>query len=62
MADNARMIIESRIRETVEKYGPGMRLSSECLDTLNGEIDALIKLAVRRAQENGRKTVQTQDF
>lgn len=60
MADS--VIIQSKVRELVKKEKPDFRLSEEFLTSLNEKVELSIKVAVLRADLNGRKTLQPQDM
>lgn len=65
MADvNPKVVVESRVRETIKsvKGADDFRLDGDAIDALNEKVEGLIKGAVKRAQENGRKTVRPSDF
>ncbi len=58
------VIVESRVRESIKsvKGADDFRLDGDSIDALNEKVEGLIKTAVKRAQENGRKTVRPTDF
>jgi histone H3/H4 len=58
------IIVETRVREAIHavKGADDFRLDGDALDALNEKVEGLIKTAVKRAQENGRKTVRPADF
>jgi len=61
MADS--IVIESRVKDFIKKQGgDDFRCAGEVIDNLQGAVEQLLKDAVRRAKENGRKTVQGQDI
>jgi len=61
MAEN--LIVETRIRELIHSSTKGEgRLSGDAVETLSKKVEGIVKEAVKRAKDNGRKTVQTQDF
>lgn len=64
MAATNNVIVESRVRESIKsvKGADDFRLDSDSIDALNEKVEGLIKGAVKRAQENGRKTVRPSDF
>lgn len=56
------IVIESRVKQFIRDVGgEDFRCSSGVIDNLQGAVEQLLKDAVRRAKENGRKTVQGQD-
>lgn len=62
--DKPNVIVESRVRESIKsvKGADDFRLDGDSIDALNEKVEGLIKTAVKRAQENGRKTVRPTDF
>lgn len=60
--DLPRIVIEARVRELVEKFSPGMKVSALVMDALNQDINHMIETAVWRCKENGRNTLKFQDF
>jgi histone H3/H4 len=58
------VVVESRVRESIHavKGADDFRLDGDAIDALNEKVEGLIKTAVKRAQENGRKTVRPADF
>ena len=61
MADN--IVVESRVKDFIKKHGgDDFRCAGEVIDNLQGAVEQLLKDAVRRAKDNGRKTVQGQDI
>ncbi len=61
MADT--IIVESRVKEYVKKAGgDDFRTSGEFVDALNDDLKDIIERAVKRAKDNGRKTVQVHDI
>jgi histone H3/H4 len=58
------LVVETRVRSTITsiKGADTFRLSGDALDVLNKRVEGLIEDAVKRAKENGRVTVQKQDF
>lgn len=51
-------MVESRIRELIK----GFCLSSDFIPFLNVKVASLIEESKRRAEENGRKTLQAKDL
>ena len=61
MADT--IIVESRIKDWVKKCGgEDFRTSSEFVDAVNDDLKDIVERAVKRAKDNGRKTVQAHDI
>jgi histone H3/H4 len=62
MAENS-IIVESRAKDYVKKVGgDDFRTSGEFVDALNDDLKDAIERAVKRAKDNGRKTVQAHDL
>ena len=55
MAD---LIVKAAVKEALE----GHNVSSDFYDALDGEVSDLLADAARRAEANGRKTVQPRDL
>ncbi len=51
-------VVRSKIKEAAE----GLNVSGDFAVALSARVEALIKDAVRRAKENGRKTAQSRDL
>ena len=56
----AQLVVGSKVRDRVRQED--IRMSSEFIDALNGEVDELVARAVSRAKENKRGTVRPQDL
>jgi hypothetical protein len=56
----AQLVVASKVKEAVKAQD--VRMSSEFVDALNGEVDALVSRAVTRAKDNKRGTVRPQDL
>lgn len=52
------LIVKSRVKEALD----GMNVSADFYDELDERVEALLDDANRRAEENGRKTVQPRDL
>lgn len=52
------LIVKSNVKDAME----GMNVSADFYDALDDEVEALLTDAARRAEENGRKTVQPRDL
>ncbi|MCB4792184.1 MAG: DUF1931 domain-containing protein [Elusimicrobia bacterium] len=52
------VVVESRIRDLIE----GVSLSSDFIPALSLRVETLVKEAKRRAESNGRKTLQSKDL
>ncbi len=51
------LIIKAKIKDACS----GMSISSDFVDVLNEKVNELVKKAVWRAKENGRRTVMSKD-
>jgi histone H3/H4 len=57
------LVIESRVKDYVkEQGGADLRVAGDFSAKLDEKVQELLKDAVNRAKENGRKTLQTQDL
>ncbi len=54
------MLVQSKVKEYVR--GSEMMCSSELIEELNDVVGDLLDKAVKRAGDNGRKTVKAQDI
>jgi histone H3/H4 len=54
------LIVQSKIRDMIK--AEGCATSQEAVEALSQEIEKMVKKAVVRAKENGRKTVKGQDI
>ncbi|MFH1367953.1 MAG: DUF1931 domain-containing protein [Elusimicrobiota bacterium] len=52
------LIVESRIREVTK----GMSISPEFFSVLSAKVAELVNESKRRAEQNGRKTLQSKDL
>ena len=52
------LIVKSNVKDAME----GMNVSADFYDALDDEVEVLLADAARRAEENGRKTVQPRDL
>ncbi|WP_227377754.1 DUF1931 domain-containing protein [Haladaptatus halobius] len=52
------LIIKSAVRNQIDDKN----VSSDFYDALDGEVATVLENAVRRAEENDRKTVQSRDL
>ncbi len=52
------LVVKAKVKEAAK----GMNVSSDFADALDAEVQALVKRAVKRADANGRKTVQGRDL
>lgn len=50
------------VRSKIKDVAKGMNVSGDLADALSKKVEELIKDAVRRADANGRKTVQSKDL
>jgi histone H3/H4 len=57
MAD---FVVKSKIQALVKELN--MRLSGDALGVVDDRVQSAVKKAAKRAQANGRKTIQSQDF
>lgn len=53
-------VVASKVKELLKSMG--MMTAGEFPDALSKEIEALVKRAGKRAEDNGRKTVQARDL
>ena len=53
----AEMIVKSKVKEAVKAIDPEMRVNPEFYEALEAEVKALIEKAVKRAKEEGKKTL-----
>ncbi|WP_297436651.1 hypothetical protein [Thermococcus sp.] len=51
------MLVKSKIKEAVKAVDPDMRVNPEFYDALEAELKALVEKAVRRAKDEGKKTL-----
>jgi len=54
------LVVQSKIRDMIK--AEGCATSQESVEALSKEIERMVKRAVERAKENGRKTVKGQDI
>ena len=59
MVGKETLIVGSKVKSYIKEQG--LMSSSDVLDALNGAVYKLLKKAVKRAEANGRKTVQGRD-
>lgn len=59
-----KLVVESRVREALKsvKGAQDIRVDAEAIDALDERVNELVKNAVKRAVDNGRKTVRPVDF
>lgn len=50
------------VKAKIKDYAKNMNVAGDFADELNNKVRDLIKAAVVRAQENGRKTVMAKDL
>jgi histone H3/H4 len=64
MAAKLNLVVETRIREIINstKGAEDFRLDGDSIDALSTKVEELVKGAVKRCQDNGRKTVRPADF
>jgi len=62
MADS--LVVRSRLKEVVNKYGKDKvsNISGDFAQELSKKVEELIAQAVKRAEANGRRTVQSRDI
>ncbi|ASJ02662.1 hypothetical protein A3L09_05010 [Thermococcus profundus] len=53
----AEMIVKSKVKDYVKSLDAEMRVNPEFYDALEAEIKALIEKAVKRAKDEGKKTL-----
>ena len=57
------LVVRSKIKDYAKnKKGEALNVSGDFGDVLSKRVEELIKEAVRRAEENGRRTVQSRDL
>lgn len=54
------VIVASKMKDAIR--GAGCNVAGDAIDFLNERVHTMITNAVKRAQENGRKTVRGYDF
>lgn len=54
------LVVQSKVRDMIK--AEGCATSQEAVETLSKEIERMVKRAVERAKDNGRKTVKGQDI
>ncbi|HEX2691963.1 MAG TPA: hypothetical protein VHN14_35385 [Kofleriaceae bacterium] len=54
------LLVSSKVRQMIKDAG--CNTAGDALDGLNGYVGWLVAQAVKRASENGRKTVRAHDF
>ena len=57
MAD---FVVKSKVQGLVKELG--MRMSGDALGVIDERVQSALKKAAKRAEANGRKTIQPQDF
>jgi histone H3/H4 len=53
------LVVQSKVRDMIK--AEGCATSQDAVEALSKEIERMVKKAVERAKENGRKTVQGKD-
>lgn len=58
------LVVRSRLKEVVLKYGKNKvrNMSEDFAKRLSEKVESLIAEAVKRAEENNRRTVQSKDL
>ena len=54
------LVVKSKVKEFVN--GADMSCSAEAVDALSGKVADILKAAIGRSRENGRKTVKACDL
>lgn len=54
-------MIASKVKEQIKSHGD-VNVSGELVDALSKEVDDMLKRAVKRCLDNGRKTVRPADL
>jgi len=54
------LIVQSKVREMFKEQD--CNTGSDAIDALNAEVERIIKRAVERTKENGRKTIKGADI
>ncbi|NJE04579.1 hypothetical protein E3E36_00125 [Thermococcus sp. M36] len=53
----AEMIVKSKVKEAIKAIDPDMRVNPEFFEALEAELKVLIEKAVKRAKDEGKKTL-----
>jgi histone H3/H4 len=53
----AELLVKSKIKEYVKNVEPEMRVNPDFIEALEAEVKALIEKAVKRAKDEGKKTL-----
>ncbi|ASJ09282.1 hypothetical protein A3L11_08585 [Thermococcus siculi] len=53
----AEMIVKSKVKEAIKAIDPEMRVNPEFYDALEAELKVLVEKAVKRAKDEGKKTL-----
>ena len=57
------LVVRSKIKDYAKnKKGETLNVSGDFADALSGRVEEMIKDAIRRAEENSRRTVQPRDL
>lgn len=54
------LVVASKVKELIK--GSDMNTAGDAVDGLSMQVEQMVKMAVKRAKENGRKTVRAVDF
>ncbi|MFT4308002.1 MAG: DUF1931 domain-containing protein [Candidatus Woesearchaeota archaeon] len=56
------LIVKAKVKDfVVQAAGENMSVASDFADSLNDEVQELVKRAIARARANGRKTIMAKD-
>ncbi len=53
----AEMIVKSKVKEAIKAIDPEMRVNPEFYEALEAELKVLVEKAVKRAKDEGKKTL-----
>ena len=56
------LVVRSKIKDYAKDGKDELNVSGDFADALDARVEGLIRDAVRRAKENGRRTVQSRDL
>ncbi len=54
------LVVTSKVKDMIKSHD--MNTAGDAVEGLNMQIESMVKMAVKRAKENGRKTVRSVDF
>ena len=56
------LVVRSKIKDYAKDGKDDFNVSGDFADALHGRVETMIRDAVKRAKENGRRTVQPRDL